>query len=422
MKSKKLIAIIIASTLAVMSLTACESSNETPKTENSETSSASTISTDNSTNTPEANETSTNTGTNTNEKRISDMTNDELEEKYGIYSEICCDRIRSYDKDKQDGDSVLTGKIVYEKEIPSEFDAFIKNSEKNKKEEYIDKVKDNIDPNKIKAVFKMDENGTVLLQNMNDYTAEEIIEKYKEVRLKSELMSTYIAQTGDARGVIDEETIADGVLDKYIMTIDSKTKPRAFHLADFMKENFGENSVKKVRKIYIQIGCDCTPLDFSDLPEFTGEYYYSLGYGSVPYVANTKTENLKIYARKECDGRNYARGLLFYNVYSDNRTINTITFESDDPTFDSSYNDCNPFIALFKIDYDIKNPKDGYPKNNISPTSLYVNHNKIDTDYSYIKTLVAKKGTAGETAANDVKEFLESNPEFNCKNIEIKLI
>ena len=142
----------------------------------------------------------------------------------------------------------------------------------------------------------------------------------------------------------------------------------------------------------------------------------------MPYVANTKTENLKIYARKECDGSNYARGLLFYNVYSDNRTINTITFESDDPTFDSSYNDLNPFIALFKIDYDIKNPKDGYPKNNISPTSLYVNHNKIDTDYSYIKTLVAKKGTAGETAANDVKEFLESNPEFNCKNIEIKLI
>lgn len=419
MKSKKLIAIIIASTLAVMSLTACGSSNETPKTENSETSSASTISTDNSTNTPEANEPSTNTGTNTNEKRISDMTNDELKEKYEIDSEICCDWIRSYDKDKQDGDSVLTGKIVYEKEIPSEFDAFIKNSEKNREEEYIDKVKDNIDPNKIKAVFKMDENGTVLLQNMNDYTAEEIIEKDKETDLMSELMSTYIAQTGDVRGVIDEETIPRGVRNKYLMTIDSETKPRAFHLADFMKENFGENSVKKVRKIYIQRGCDCTPLDFSDLPEFTGEYYYSLGYGSVPYVANTKTENLKIYARKECNGRNYARGLLFYNVYSNNRTINTITFESDDPTFDSSYNDCNPFIALFKIDY---TKDDGYPKNNISPTSLYVDNNKIDTDYSYIKTLVAKKGTAGETAANDVKEFLESNPEFNCKNIEIKLI
>lgn len=136
-------------------------------------------------------------------------------------------------------------------------------------------------------------------------------------------------------------------------------------------------------------------------------------------MANTKTENLKIYATNKCNGSNYVRGLLFYNVYSDNRTINTITFESDDPTFDSSYNDCNPFIALFKIDY---TKGDGYPKNNISPTSLYVNHNKIDTDYSYIKTLVAKKGTAGETAANDVKEFLESNPEFNCENIEIKLI
>ena len=59
-----------------------------------------------------------------------------------------------------------------------------------------------------------------------------------------------IAQKGDVRGVIDEETIADGVLDKYIMTIDSKTKPRAFHLADFMKENFGENSVKKVNCLY----------------------------------------------------------------------------------------------------------------------------------------------------------------------------